>query len=165
MSIEICPPPSPYKIARKCPLLQGSYFSFQAEGPLSIARFSTNSFNLFLQHSLAHFGSPSFSVRAEPIPRQCQVRHAQLEAELSASWFSGFLEAAGRLQSRLQCNSVPSMHLFFYRLFTSPKVPYHLQFPHDVGRYARDEDGASGCPQTINIFSLISNLMFLNLRG
>ena len=62
--------------------------------------------------------------------------------------FIGSLEAAGRLQSRLQSNYIPFMHLFFNCLFTSAKAPYHLQFPQDVGRYARGIDGASGCPQT-----------------
>ena len=88
MSTEVCPPPSPCEIARKRPLLQGSYFSFQAEGSLSIARFSTNIFDIFLQLSLACIGSPLFSVRAESIPSQHRVRHAQLKAKLFASWFS-----------------------------------------------------------------------------
>lgn len=129
MSTEVCPPPSPCEIARKCPLLQGSYFSFQAEGSLSIARFSTNIFNIFLQLSLARVGSPLFSVRAESIPSQYRVRHAQLKAKLFASWFSGSLEAAGRLQSRLQSNYFPFMHLFFNRLFTSAKALIIYSFP------------------------------------
>lgn len=60
------------------------------------AHFRAN-INIFLQLRKACFDRPLFSVGAEPIPRGCQVRHAQLKAKMFVSWFSGSSDAAGKL--------------------------------------------------------------------